>query len=133
MSLKHKDYKEANMQFLEENLNEEGVMELPCGVQYKVILQGKGPVPGAKSTVKVHYKGTMIDGTVFDDSFSRKRPESFRVNEVITGWQEALQAMPLGSRWIIYIPYMLGYGTRAAGKIKPYSTLIFEVELLGVK
>jgi len=75
----------------------------------------------------------MIDGTVFDDSFSRKRPESFRVNEVITGWQEALQAMPLGSRWIIYIPYMLGDGTKAAGKIKAYSTLIFEVELLGVK
>jgi len=81
MSLKHKEYKEANIRFLEENLEEEGVMELPCGVQYKVILQGKGAVPTTKSMVKVHYKGTLIDGTVFDDSFSRKRPETFRVNE----------------------------------------------------
>ena len=70
---------------------------MPCGVQYKVILQGKGTVPTAKSMVKVHYKGTLIDGTVFDDSFSRKRPESFRVNEVIDGWQEALKVIPLGS------------------------------------
>lgn len=133
MSLKHQIYKEANLRFLEENRQEEGVMELPCGVQYKVILAGKGPVPTSKSTVQVHYRGTMIDGTEFDNSFSRKRPEVFRVKEVIEGWQEALQAMPAGSRWMIYIPYELGYGTCSCGNIKAYSTLIFEVELLGVR
>lgn len=133
MSLKQKEYKEANIRFLEENINEEGMIELPCGVQYKVLLKGSGPVPGLKSTVKVQYRGTLIDGKVFDDSFARKRPEVFRVKEVIEGWQEALKAMPAGSRWMIYIPYELGYGTRACGNIPAYSTLIFEVELQGVK
>nr|WP_320059789.1 FKBP-type peptidyl-prolyl cis-trans isomerase [uncultured Bacteroides sp.] len=133
MSLKHQAYKEANIRFLEENLENEGVMELPSGVQYKVILKGNGAVPTAKSTVKVHYRGTMIDGTEFDNSFKRKQPETFKVKEVIEGWQNALMAMPLGSRWMIYIPYELGYGTRACGNIKAYSTLIFEVELLGVR
>ena len=97
MSLKHKDYKEANIRFLEENLEKEGVMELPCGIQYKILLKGTGPVPTAKNTVKVHYRGTLIDGKVFDDSFARKRPEIFKVKEVIEGWQEALKAMPVGS------------------------------------
>ena len=83
MSLKHKDYKEANIRFLEENLEKEGVMELPCGIQYKILLKGTGPVPTAKNTVKVHYRGTLIDGKVFDDSFARKRPEIFKVKEVI--------------------------------------------------
>lgn len=124
---------EANKSFLHENLQQEGVMELSCGVQYKVILKGSGPKPTARSTVKVHYRGTLIDGKVFDDSFARKRPEIFRVKEVIEGWQEALKAMPDGSRWMIYIPYELGYGTRACGNIPAYSTLIFEVELQGVK
>lgn len=133
MSLKHQAYKEANIRFLEENLQNEGINELPSGIQYKVILKGNGPAPSIKSTVKVHYKGTMIDGTEFDNSFARKKPEVFRVKDVITGWQHALTTMPLGSRWIIYIPYELGYGTRACGNIKAYSTLIFEVELLGVK
>ena len=133
MSLKHKDYKEANIRFLEENLEKEGVMELPCGIQYKILLKGTGPVPTAKNTVKVHYRGTLIDGKVFDDSFARKRPEIFIVKEVIEGWQEALKAMPVGSRWIVYIPYELGYGTRACGNIPAYSTLIFEIELQGIK
>lgn len=133
MSLKHQEYKEANIRFLEENLAEDGVMELPCGVQYKIILKGNGAIPTPKSTVQVHYRGMLVDGTVFDDSFARKRPETFRVKEVITGWQEALKAMPNGSRWIIYIPYELGYGTRTCGNIPAYSTLIFEVELQRVK
>lgn len=133
MSLKHQQYKEENIRFLENNLEEEGVMELPCGVQYKVILKGSGSTPTAKSMVRVHYRGTLIDGKEFDNSFSRKHPETFRVNEVIDGWQEALKAMPVGSRWMIYIPYELGYGTRACGNIPAYSTLIFEVELLGMK
>lgn len=93
-----KEYKEANIRFLEENLQEEGVLELPCGVQYKILLKGSGAIPTTKSTVKVHYRGTLIDGKVFDDSFARKRPEVFRVKEVIDGWQEALKAMPDGSR-----------------------------------
>lgn len=133
MSLKHKEYKEANERFLTENLSEEGVNELPCGVQYKILLKGNGSTPTAKSTVKVHYRGTLIDGKVFDDSFARKHPEVFRVKEVIDGWQEALKVMPAGSRWMVYIPYELGYGTRACGNIPAYSTLIFEVELQGVK
>lgn len=133
MSLKHQQYKEENIRFLENNLEEEGVMELLCGVQYKVILKGTGSIPTAKSAVKVHYRGTLINGKEFDNSFSRKHPETFRVNEVIEGWQEALKAMPTGSRWMIYIPYELGYGTRACGDIPAYSTLIFEVELLEVK
>lgn len=133
MSLKHQQYKEENIRFLENNLEEEGVMELPCGVQYKIILKGTGSVPTTKSTVRVHYRGTLINGKEFDNSFIRKHPETFRVNEVIEGWQEALKAMPVGSRWMIYIPYELGYGTRACGDIPAYSTLIFEVELLEVK
>lgn len=133
MSLKHQEYKEANIRFLEENLQEENVIKLPCGVQYKVLLKGNGPIPTGKSTVKVHYRGTLIDGKEFDNSFARKRPEVFRVKEVINGWQEALKAMPVGSRWMIYIPYELGYGTRGCGNIPAYSTLIFEVELQGVK
>lgn len=133
MSLKHQQYKEENIRFLENNLEEEGIMELPCGVQYKIILKGTGAVPTARSTVRVHYRGTLINGKEFDNSFSRKCPETFRVNEVIEGWQEALKAMPVGSRWMIYIPYELGYGTRACGNIPAYSTLIFEVELLGLK
>lgn len=133
MSLKHQQYKEENIRFLENNLEEEGVMELPCRVQYKIILKGTGSVPTTKSTVRVHYRGTLINGKEFDNSFSRKHPETFRVNEVIEGWQEALKAMPVGSRWMIYIPYELGYGTRACGDIPAYSTLIFEVELLEVK
>ena len=133
MSLKQHAYKEANIRFLEEILQKEGVMELPCGVQYQILLEGRGTMPKARSTVKVHYRGTLIDGKEFDNSFARKRPEIFKVNEVIDGWQEALKAMPDGSRWMIYIPYQLGYGTRASGNIPAYSTLIFEVELQGVK
>ena len=133
MSLKYKEYKEANILFLKENLKEEGVEVLPCGVQYKVLVKGKGTIPSAKSMVQVHYKGTLINGKEFDNSFKRNRPESFRVNEVIKGWQEALKVMPAGSRWILYIPCELGYGSMPDPIIKPYSTLIYEVELLAVK
>lgn len=108
-------------------------MELPCGIQYKILLKVPDRYPTAKNTVKVHYRGTLIDGKVFDDSFARKRPEIFKVKEVIEGWQEALKVMPVGSRWIVYIPYELGYGTRACGNIPAYSTLIFEIELQGIK
>lgn len=133
MTPKQKAYKEENERFLEENLKNEGVMQLPCGVQYKILVKGNGTKPTRRSMVKVHYRGTLIDGREFDNSFSRRAPEIFRVNEVIEGWQQALQAMPNGSRWMIYIPYELGYGKQQVDIIKGFSTLIFEVELLGVK
>lgn len=126
-------YKEENERFLKENLESKGIQQLPCGVQYKIITKGSGAIPTSKSTVEVHYKGSLVNGLVFDNSFSRRYPEVFKVTEVIKGWQEALKAMPAGSRWKIFIPYNLGYGSKGSGKIKPYSTLIFEVELLSVK
>ncbi|MFA6831934.1 MAG: FKBP-type peptidyl-prolyl cis-trans isomerase [Bacteroidaceae bacterium] len=129
----YEKYREKNEQFFIDNAKKAGIKELACGVQYKIIQQGKGSKPGARSTVKVHYRGETIDGNVFDDSWSRKKPESFRVSDVITGWQEALKEMPNGSRWMIYIPWELGYGKRGSAPIKAYSTLIFEVELLGVR
>ncbi|MEG0950040.1 MAG: FKBP-type peptidyl-prolyl cis-trans isomerase [Bacteroidales bacterium] len=133
MTPKQKAYKEENERFLEENLKNEGVMQLPCGVQYKILVKGNGTKPTRRSTVKVHYRGTLIDGREFDNSFSRRAPEIFRVNEVIEGWQEALMQMPNGSRWMIYIPSELGYGKQQVDIIKGFSTLVFEVELLGVK
>jgi len=129
----YQKYREKNEQFMLDNATKEGVKELPCGVQYKVILRGNGSKPGPRSTVKVHYRGETIDGKEFDNSWSRKKPASFRVSEVIKGWQEALKAMPNGSRWMIYIPWELGYGKRGSAPIKAYSTLVFEVELLGVR
>ena len=94
---------------------------------------GKGKKPSNTDRVKVHYHGTLIDGTVFDSSVERGEPATFRVNGVIKGWTEALQLMPVGSKWTLYIPYDLAYGTQDMGDIKPYSTLIFEVELLGIE
>ena len=96
-------------------------------------LEGKGEVPTKNSRVKVHYKGTMIDGTEFDSSYERKEPTTFRADQVIKGWTEALTMMPVGSKWELYIPQELGYGSREAGKIKPFSTLIFEVELISIE
>lgn len=116
--------------FLKENAEKEGVVTTPSGLQYKVIKEGKGEKPTADSKVKVMYKGTLIDGTEFDSS---KEPVEFRVGGVVKGWQEALTMMPVGSKWMLYIPYDLGYGERGAGaNIKPYSTLIFEIELLDI-
>ena len=102
-------------------------------MQYKVIKAGKGEVPTAESKVKVHYKGTLLDGTEFDSSYSRNEPTSFRANQVIKGWTEALTMMPVGSKWELYIPQDLAYGARDAGQIKPFSTLVFEVELLEIE
>lgn len=126
--------KEKGEQFLEENAEKEGVVELPSGLQYKVIEMGDGPKPKATSTVKAHYHGTLIDGTVFDSSVDRGKPLEIPVNKVIKGWTEALQMMPVGSKWELYIPYDLAYGSRQqpGSPIKPYSTLIFEVELLEI-
>lgn len=119
--------------FLDENKTKEGVVVLPSGVQYKILKEGKGPKPSANDMVKVHYVGTLIDGTEFDSSIKRKQPTTFNVSNVIKGWTEALQLMPVGSKWMIYIPYDLAYGAQDRGAIKPFSNLIFEVELLDIE
>lgn len=130
---KKEEYKEKNIQFMEEIALQEGVVKLPGGILYKVIEQGAGTVsPKPDSVVSVHYCGTLVNGQEFDNSWKRNFPEAFRLNQVIEGWQQALLQMHVGDRWIIYIPYTLGYGNRPSGPIPAFSTLIFEVELLGI-
>lgn len=130
---KKSEYKEANLQFLTALSSQEGVYALPCDIYYKVLKTGTGTItPNVRSIVTVHYKGSLIDGRVFDNSYERSCPEAFRLCDVIEGWQLALQRMHAGDKWIIYIPYNMGYGTRPSGPIPAYSTLIFEVELLTV-
>jgi FKBP-type peptidyl-prolyl cis-trans isomerase len=126
--------KEAGQKFLADNGKRAGVTTTASGLQYEVIKTGTGPKPKAENTVKVHYHGTTIDGTVFDSSVERGEPVTFGLGQVIKGWTEALQLMPVGSKWKIYIPSELGYGEQAAGpKIKPNSVLIFEVELISIE
>lgn len=130
---KAKDNKVAGEKFLAENAKKEGVDTLAGGVQYKVVTKGTGAVPAITDRVKVHYKGTLIDGTEFDSSIKRNEPAEFYLNQVIPGWGEALSHMPVGSKWTIYIPSEMGYGERGAGgSIEPNSALIFEVELLDI-
>lgn len=130
---KKEEYREKNRQFLEELALQEGITRLPSGVLYKVIESGSGTVsPKPDDVVTVHYRGTLINGREFDNSYGRSYPEAFRLNQVIEGWQIALQQMHVGDKWIIYIPSELGYGSRASGPIPGSSTLIFEVELLGI-
>ena len=121
--------------FLEENGKRPGVVTLPSGLQYEIITQGNGPKPKATDPVTTHYHGTLIDGTVFDSSVQRNQPASFPVNGVIQGWVEALQLMPVGSKWKLYVPSELAYGANPhpGGPIEPHMTLIFEVELLAIK
>lgn len=124
---------EAGNAFLEENKSREGVNTTASGMQYEVITEGTGPKPSAEDRVRVHYHGTLIDGTVFDSSVDRGEPAVFGVGQVIPGWTEALQLMPVGSKWKIYLPSDLAYGERGAGAdIGPNTTLIFEVELLEI-
>ncbi|MDD2381618.1 MAG: FKBP-type peptidyl-prolyl cis-trans isomerase [Mariniphaga sp.] len=119
--------------FLEENKKREGVHTTASGLQYEILSEGTGPKPEASDRVRVHYHGTLIDGTVFDSSVDSGQPAVFGVGQVIPGWTEALQLMPEGSKWKVYIPSNLGYGERGAGaEIGPNSTLIFEVELLEI-
>jgi FKBP-type peptidyl-prolyl cis-trans isomerase FklB len=120
--------------FLKNNAEKEGVITLESGLQYEVLKKGDGAIPKATDKVKVHYHGTLINGDVFDSSVQRGEPTSFPVTGVIKGWVEALQLMPVGSKWKLFIPSDLAYGERGAGqKIGPGTVLIFEVELLGIE
>ncbi|MGB4414362.1 MAG: FKBP-type peptidyl-prolyl cis-trans isomerase [Paludibacter sp.] len=125
--------KTAGEQFLATNKSKTGVVTTASGLQYEVIKKGNGPVPTETSRVKVHYHGTLIDGTVFDSSVDRGEPAEFGVNQVIKGWTEALQLMPVGSKYKLYIPQELAYGAQEQGTIKPFSVLIFEVELISIE
>lgn len=119
--------------FLDANAKRSEVITLESGLQYEIINEGKGNVPAATDKVTVHYHGTLIDGTVFDSSVNRGEPATFGVTQVISGWVEALQLMPVGSKWKLFIPSNLAYGAQGAGQhIGPHTTLIFEVELLGI-
>ena len=126
-------YKNKNIEFLKELSIQEGINSLPCGIYYKVLQTGEGKSsPTSRSIVSVHYRGTLIDGKEFDNSYKRNCPEAFRLCDVIDGWQIALQQMHAGDKWIIYIPFEMGYGSKASGPIPAFSTLVFEVELLSV-
>lgn len=131
--IKYGKLKQDAEQFLAENKSREGVITTESGLQYEVITLGTGIKPTIHDEVKVHYHGTMIDGTVFDSSVERGEPITFALTQVIPGWTEGLQLMPVGSKFIFYIPYNLGYGEQQVGPIAPYSTLIFEVELLDIE
>ncbi len=129
---KYKDNLEAGQKFLSENSKKEGVITTESGLQYKILKKGTGKTPVTSDKVRVEYEGKLIDGTVFDSSYERKKPAEFGVTRVIKGWTEALQLMKEGSEWELYIPYDLAYGDRATGDIKPFSALIFKVKLLKV-
>ncbi len=126
--------REAGRAFLAENAKDTSVVVLPSGLQYKVLKAGTGDIPKATETVKVKYEGRLVDGTVFDSSARHgDQPVSFRANQVIKGWTEALTMMPVGSKWTLYIPYELAYGEKEQGQIKPFSALIFDVELIDIE
>ena len=130
---KKEAYKEKNLQYLQVLSTRADISSLPCGIFYEVLQAGTGTAsPTLRSIVTVHYKGSLINGKEFDNSYSRDCPEAFRLCDVIKGWQLVLRQMHIGDRWIIYIPYTLGYGSRASGPIPAFSTLIFEVELLSI-
>ena len=125
--------RDAGKKFLAENAKKEGVITLPSGLQYKVLVKGEGDVPQVSEKVFVNYEGRLVDGTVFDASAKHgDKPSEFRPNQVIKGWTEALTMMPVGSKWQLYIPYELAYGEKEAGNIKPFSALVFDVELVGI-
>ena len=132
-TIKYSHVKEESEKYLTENALKEGVVTTESGLQYEVIKMGRGKKPAATDKVKVHYHGTLVDGTVFDSSVERGEPTEFRLDQVIKGWTEGLQLMPVGSKFRFVIPQELGYGSRNSGSIPPYSTLIFEVELLSIE
>lgn len=129
-----KENLDEGQQFLANNAKQEGVTQLPSGLQYRILKEGDGATPTADSTVQTHYRGTLIDGTEFDSSYRRGEPATFGVGQVIAGWTEALQLMQVGDKWQIFVPANLAYGERGAGgTIGPNATLIFEIELLGIQ
>jgi len=129
----YREYINQNEAFLSTNKDKAGVTTTASGLQYEVVKMGTGAIPTAESTVKVHYVGTLIDGTEFDSSIKREEPAQFPVSGVIAGWTEALQLMPVGSKFKLFLPQSIAYGANGAGDvIKPFSTLIFEVELLEI-
>ena len=135
MASKFEVYKKEGEEFLADNAKKEGIHTTASGLQYEIVEEGTGVKPTANDTVKVHYHGTLIDGTVFDSSISRGLPATFGVHQVIKGWTEALQLMPVGAKYRLYIPQDLAYGAHPhpGGAIKPYMALIFDVELLGIE
>ena len=132
MDKRYKKEKEAGEKFLAENAKKRGVKTLPSGVQYKVIKKGKGDLPGPEDNVRINYEGRLIDGTVFDSSYERNEPTEMAINMVVPGFAEALKNMPVGSTWEVYIPAEQAYAERELDKIKPFSTLIFKIELLEI-
>lgn len=126
------DNKKKSEDFMAKNATAKDVKKLPSGVQYKVIKEGSGAIPADTSMVKVHYEGRTIDGKVFDSSYKRGEPINLRANQVIKGWTDALVHMPAGSTWEVYIPQELAYGEREQRDIKPFSALIFKIELISV-
>ena len=133
MSSQYGPNKAAGKAFLASNAKKAGVITTASGLQYEIIKKGNGPLPSDTSKVKVNYHGTLIDGTVFDSSVDRKEPVVFSVNQVIKGWTEALKLMPVGSKFKLYVPQELAYGSADRGAIKPFSMLIFEVELISIE
>lgn len=132
MEAKYGENRKAGEEFLAKNAKNDSVKVTESGLQYKVLVKGTGAVPTMSDKVKVHYRGTLIDGTEFDSSYKRGEPATFGCGQVINGWTEALTMMPVGSKWMLYIPYDLAYGDRETGEIQPFSMLIFEVELLDI-
>ena len=130
---KGKAAKAEGERFLAENAKREGVFCTRSGLQYEILKEGDGPHPVADDTVRCHYEGSLIDGTVFDSSYRRNQPAEFGLRQVIAGWTEALTHMPVGSTWMVYIPQEQAYAEREAGKIKPFSSLIFKIELVGIE
>ncbi|OJV86099.1 MAG: hypothetical protein BGO34_19590 [Bacteroidia bacterium 44-10] len=133
LKVQYADSIAAGNAFLAENAKREGVVTLASGLQYEILREGNGATPTDTDRVKVHYHGTLINGEVFDSSVDRGEPSTFGVTQVIAGWTEALKLMPVGSKWKLYVPYNLAYGAQDRGTIKPFSNLIFEVELLGIE
>ena len=125
---------EEQEKFLQDNAKKDDVVTLPSGLQYLILKNGDGKKPGPTTMVTVHYEGSLVNGKIFDSSYERGKPATFGVHQVIAGWTEALQLMPVGSKWKLFIPSSLGYGARGAGgSIPPHATLIFEVELLDMR
>lgn len=127
------DNKKACEEFMANIAKKEGVQELSDGIYYEVLTEGKGEIPADSSRVKVNYEGKLINDTIFDSSYQRNEPTTFRCNQVIPGWTKALTHMPVGSTWMVYIPQDQAYGDRETGKIKPFSCLCFKIELLGIE